>query len=258
MRISDYKPIEALMCLFKGKTKTGKKTAWATFPEPIYAFDTDFRMATIANHPVLSKRDIEFDQYTDYNDVYFKLEDFQNSPNLRYKTIVIHSLTSLARIAQNYLFDNRGLAQGAAKRKKGEEGLSKIGIINLMDLSDYNGESSALGAVSTKLRIIHQRFNVNIVLVAHTVFGEDKIITGGNKIGAEIPSYFNEVYHFEVDTGMTGSEATRYICNIAPTSANFAGTSFYNMPARIDFTNQMFYELLLEHMEKKQNQESIL
>lgn len=263
MKIQDYKQVQAIMAMFKGEPKSGKSTAIASFPEPIYIMDTDFRMATIANHPELSRRDIEFDSFDDLENLYIKLETLQQRCD--YKTIAVDSLTSLARLTQSYIFNMRGTSNAEYGEEVAESGRKtkkkppKIGMINLMGIGDYSGESSALSAVCTKLRIIFNKHKVNTILTAHIILTETttldnitrqhrRIVTGGNKIAAEIPGYFNEVYHFEVDTGITGTDSAKYLVRTVPSADDFAGTSFYGLPAQIDFTNKMFYDELMNHI----------
>lgn len=259
-KLSEYMNRPNLIVMIKGEPKVGKKHIWASFPEPIYAFDTDYRMASIANDPLINKRDIEFDTYDDFDKIKDKLEKFKDE-RPKYKTIAFHSLTSLARLTQQYIFDNRGTSQDmrTVDEKKRDKANLRIGQIPLMGISDYNGESSALNQVCTSLRVIYNKWNVNVVLVAHIVMSETttlegnirtsrRIITGGNKIASEIPGYFNEVWHVEIDSIVTGDPKAKYICHTRPTPTDFAGTALYGIPAKIDFTNKLFYPELEKYI----------
>ena len=146
-----------------------------------------------------------------------------------------------------------------ADDKKKANANMRIGRILLMGISDYNGESSGLNSIVTKMRVIFNKHKVNVVLVAHVIVTETntldgttrthrRILTGGNKIASEIPSYFNEVWHFEAETGITGDEPAKFICHLKPTAKDFAGTSMQGMPDVIDFTNKLFYDELSKYM----------
>lgn len=262
-KVSEGKVGESLMCLFKGEPKTGKKNAWASFPEPIYCFDTDGRMASIISNPLLNKRDIEYDTYTRYDDYIAKLEKLQIS--CPYKTVVGHSITSLARLIQDWMFENRGkgveIANASDKQK--EKGNLIIGGIPVMGIAEYNGESSALSQCLIKYRVIRNVHKVNVVLVAHVIMTESpllgggtktsrRILTGGNKIASEIPGYFDEVYHFEYKLEGLSNTGGRFVAHTSATGTDFAGTSMQNIPSEIDFTNALFYDELSKYFPKKE------
>jgi hypothetical protein len=133
-----------------------------------------------------------------------------------------------------------------------------------MGISDYNGESSGLNQIMTKLRIIRNR-GTNVVVVAHVITTEvellgggsktsRRIITGGNKVAAEIPSYFDEVYHFyvRVPPGLSENKARSFVCATQATGTDFAGTSLRGIPPEIDFTNKLFYDELSQYFPKKE------
>jgi hypothetical protein len=250
------------MCLFTGETKSGKTTAWSSFPEPIYCFDLDGRMAPLASNPLTKNRDIEFDTYFDFVKVMEKLEELQKNHS-PYKTIVFDSLTSLARLVIGFIFENRGATAELSKatEKQRERGSLKIGGIPVMGISDYNGESSALNAVLLKLRIIHNH-GVNCILTAHVVVTESptldggsrtsrRIVTGGNKVASEVPGYFDEVYHFmyKLPPGLSDAGG-RYVARTKPTNTDNAGTSMQGIPDEIDFTNLLFYQELSKYFPK--------
>lgn len=255
MKISEINTRQGMMCLFKSPPKCGKTTAIASFPEPIGIIDADLRIDSVANHPILSKRDIDVFQLSNFQDIHEKLREWMD--NCPFQTVALDSLTSAARYVQNYIFENRGNATGGAKRK--EEKIGKVGIINLMDIADYSGETSALAELTTMLRVIHNRYHINVILTAHVITSESqnlegrtivhrRLLTGGNRIAAEIPSYFNEIYHFEVAAPVASNEQAKYICNVLPTGIDFAGTSFPNMPSSFDWTDKLFYDELQRYI----------
>ena len=259
-KVSEGKVGESLMALFKGEPKTGKKFAWASFPEPIYCLDTDGRMASIISNPLLNKRDIEYDTFTRYDNFYSKLEELQD--NCPFKTVVWHSVTSAARLIQDWLFENRGKGKEFSEltetqRENSKQPLS-IGKIPIMGIAEYNGESSALSQCLTKCRIIRNVHKVNVIVVCHVIITESpvlgggarvsrRILTGGNKIASEIPGYFDEVYHFEYKLEGLSESGGRFVAHTKATGTDFAGTSLNNLPEEIDFTNSLFYDELSKY-----------
>jgi len=259
-KVSEQTPGESLMCLFKGEPKTGKKYAWASFPEPIYCLDTDGRMASIISNPKLNKRDIEYDTFTDYGSYYEKLESLQEY--CPYKTVVGHSVTSLARLIQDWLFANRGKGKEFAELTEAQRENSKaplsIGKIPIMGIAEYNGESSALSQCLTKYRIIRNVHKVNVVVVCHVIITETttlanvtrtsrRILTGGNKIASAIPGSFDEVYHFEYKLAGLSTTGGKFVAHTKATGTDFAGTSLNGLPEEIDFTDAMFYDELKKY-----------
>jgi hypothetical protein len=249
MNLSDYQPTEALMYLLKGESGTGKSIALGSFPGPLYIASCDGRVAPLAHYPgIKDRKDLEFDIYTSYNKLVDKLEKLtQDCP---YKTVAVDPLTGLARLAIAHLFSNRGTPDP----KKDKEPRS-VGGIPIMGINEYNGESSAIASMLLYLRIIRNK-GVNTVLTAHVVTSEMKtldnkyittrrLLTGGNKIAAEIPSYFDEVYHFySTAAGLSNDKSYRALTyNVGE---DFARTSFYGLQGEIDFTDKLFYDELMQ------------
>lgn len=246
MKLSDYTPTEALMYLFKSESGCGKTTAIGSFPEPIYIASCDGRIAPLKHNPLLRNRNIEFDIYTSYSKLAAKLEEL--STYCPYKTVAVDPLTGLARLAIDHLFSNRGAPT------KDDKSPRAVGGIPVMGINEYNGESSAIASMLLNLRIIRNK-GANTILTSHVVTSEVKqldgkyvttrrLLTGGNKIAAEIPSYFDEVYHFYgTEPGLSDEKKFRAVTyNVGE---DFARTSFFGLQTEIDFTNKLFYDELM-------------
>ena len=254
MKLNDYKPLDALMYLFKGESGTGKSIALGSFPGPLYIASCDGRVAPLTHFPGIKDRtDLEFDIFTDYNKLAYKIESLSKDSE-GFKTIAVDPLTGVARLGIGHLLKNRGSSQD-----------NVIGGIPVMGISEYNGESSIIAALLLNLRIIRNQ-GVNTILTSHIVTSEQKtldgryittrrLLTGGNKIAAEIPSYFDEVYHFfNTSGGLDTKKTFRAITSNA--GEDFARTSFYSLKEEIDFTDKLFYpELVKAINEAKRNQE---
>ena len=68
------------------------------------------------------------------------------------------------------------------------------------------------------------------------------LMTGGKRIASEIPSVFDEIYHFSVRPGLTSGMPAQYIVSTVGNGNDFARTAL-PLDAEIDFTNANFYEI---------------
>jgi len=230
-KISDIKIGGKLFQLFIGMPGTGKSIAAASYPSPIYFFDLDKRIDSIA--PMFPGRtDIEYDQYgpEEYEKLWIKIQQIK-SGNSPFKTYVLDSLTSLARMAINYSISVRG-----------KSGLTK-GVIQMTQVDDYNSESRVLSVIMDAFR--GSNFKSNFILNAHLVEtstrnldGKDtiqqRVLTGGKTIAAEIPGYFNEVYLFSRQTGMDGK--SNFMMSTIGHAAGVNTKTALGLPAEINFT----------------------
>lgn len=216
--------------LFVGHPGSGKDIAANSWPGPIYNFDLDKRIDSVAafwNH----RSDIDFDHYgpDEFEKFWNKIKAIKegNSPA---KTYVLSSLTSLARMAINYSISVRG------------KGLKK-GIIDMTEVSDFNAESRVLSVVLEAFR--SATFKSNFILTAHlvetnsrTLDGKEvvaqRVLTGGKTIGAEIPAYFNEIYLFNKQAGFDGK--SKYFMKTQGEAAGINTKTILPLPSEIDFT----------------------
>ena len=200
MKVSDIKPGGKLFQLFIGAPGSGKTVAAASYPPPIYFFDLDKRIDSLATM-FPGRTDIEYDPYgpEEFEKFWNKIQQIRagNSP---FKTYVLDSLTSLARMAIGYSVSLRG---GGGLKK---------GVIAMTQVDDFNGESRVLSVVMDAFR--GANFKSNFILTAHLVetstkkLNEDdviqqRVLTGGKTIAAEIPGYFNEIYYFTKTMGFS-------------------------------------------------------
>jgi hypothetical protein len=266
-KVSDMKSTRSRMFLFKGEFKTAKTTAAASFPDPIYTFDIDGRMGWLNMCRWLKGKDHDYDTYTDWEKVTKKLEQLEERCD--FATIHVGSLTSLSRATINTLFRNRGEARlnTARKREKLDEPLM-LGGIPIMGIADYSGESSGLNIILTQLRVIHNVWKCNVILECHVVTGSTpqldggfkefrRIVTGGNKVAAEVPGYFDEIYHFYCDAAIDGTNR-RFICHTRSNTQDFAGTAIPDLPDTIDHTNEDFYKIWSSYLPKDETAGQII
>lgn len=234
------------MCLFKGRPKTRKSTAAASFPKP-YFFDFDNRIAALHEH-FKDRDDIEFDYYSANNfaDFKSKLEDFQLS--CPYDTIVLDSLTMFCQSAVQYFTGTRGRAG------------KMLGVYRVPDQEDFGGEAGALATTLEILKNLNQNFGKHVILNAHfitttirdmksgTIKEYRQLYTGGKKLESIIEGYFNEVYVFEVENPIIVGDSPKYTATSQPSSIDSAGTAL-KIPPKIDITNGRLYDLIMKEIQ---------
>jgi len=240
------------LTLIKGEPGVGKSLAASTYPRPLYFFDFENKMSAIKNYytNILKKPDLmkglTFDVYRDWDTAWTKLINFGVS--CPHKSLVFDALTSSA-----------WLAIMSIVRAKGEGGKKIAGKIKVAGIEDYGGEAAALNNMIDQFITLSQ-MGVHIILTAHVLRIVDKpvggqaptesrtLMTGGRKVAAGIPGYFNETYHLWVDA--LDPKTPKYIANTRHSGDDFARTSL-PVPGEIDWTNRNFYEELQTHL--KQN-----
>lgn len=255
MKIDEYQELEEMMALFKGESGTGKTIAAASYPEPVYIASMDGRIAPLKHYTPLQGRDINFDVFVDYKKIIEKLGELTTSN--QYRTFVLDGLMGYSRLIIAYMMNNRG---GATEVKvQGEKQPLTIGGIPIMAINEYKGESSALFNMTMALRVLKQH-KANVILTAHVVVSEQEVLgghnkisrqllTGGTKIAAEIPTYFDEVYHF-YNRAPGLSDAPKFTARTISSGDDYARTSFYGLKNEIDFTDKLFYNELMNRIKE--------
>jgi hypothetical protein len=185
----------------------------------------------------INPKEIQFDDYTDWQKPYAKLKQFQIQ--CPFRTLVIDSITSGA-----------DAINASTAKLKGEP--MKIAGITVNSIEDYKAEESALRELVSLLKDIHKFHKVNIVLIAHVIQKEMKsedgkthmarsIVTAGKAIAQKIPAYCAEVYHFNIVKGVNVSRGGQYGLLTTHTGDDFARTSLPISP-EIVFGDEPLYE----------------
>lgn len=241
MKLSDYSPTSKFFCIFKGEPGSGKSIAAASFPEPFF-LDLDGRIKSVATFyradpAKLAK--IEYDRFTNFFRIKEKLKELKT--RCPYKTIVVDSLTALADIIIRQMI-----------MEKGDSG-KKVGGQRVASIEDYGGEAAGLMEVIDSLREIYDNHGANIILTAHVLQTEVKdleqpgkttysrsLLTGGKKVAAKLPGYFDEVWHFQVVPSINVADPPSYSVITHHAGSDYAKTSL-PLPTRIDFTGKSLY-----------------
>lgn len=235
MKLTDVKVSQRIMALFTGEPGSGKSNAAASFPRPII-IDLDQRKEALlklyGSDPYIEVESFGPEEYERF--AAFML-DLANRPTT-YMTIVVDSLTALARMVLQY-----------AAKTRGSSASLKRGIITLADISDYGAETKALSDMMVMARTVRQHF----ILIAHLVpgsFGDKSfLLTGGKKIAAEIPGYFNEQWFFRATKDQNG--VVKYLVNTVP-SATTSCKTVLPIPGEIDTTDKRLFDVISQMINK--------
>lgn len=243
-----------LYCLFKGEPGTRKSTCALSFPKPQYWVSWDRKMDALGlpmREWGISPKDIEFDDYDNWDRARVKLEMFQVS--CKYKTIVIDSITSGADSMVRQV-----------QRIKGSDSKGKvIGNIPVGGFEEYNAESSAISEMIALTKDICVSKKVNIILIAHIIQKEQKsadgnthmsrvLVTAGKAIAQKIPAYCSEVYHFNVKTGPIVGQGGKYALFTQHQGDDFARSSL-GLAEEIVFGNEPLYDKWIKPAIDKMN-----
>src|SRR5438105_97841 len=112
MNLSDYNigGEQPQTLLFIGDSGTGKSIAACSYPGPIYVASCDGRMGSVAEW-FRGRTDIEFDQFTDFESLNDKVDEFE-STGYQYKTIVCPDpVTMVSDFLMRYAFKLRGAVE---------------------------------------------------------------------------------------------------------------------------------------------------
>lgn len=265
--------------LGKGESGCGKTTglaSWAVLG-PMYILDLDRRVdslnKTLRHKPEILKN-IFYDSFNGYQDSFDKLEklhDDTKKANYKciYKSLLYDGLTPLGRDLMNQgisqrIEDNKGDAKKLAD-------MVKRANIYVPQIEDYLGESQGISNILTLLRsVVFEKAGVNIFVTGHVVEVETRnrkneitsvsrtMLTGGKKIAAEIPAYFNEIWHFANEgsisnpkyvantVGSGGGEGLELGDDVA--AKDFARSALL-LPNKIDFTYpKTLYEEVVRYL----------
>lgn len=262
MKLADVVLGDVLHTIIKGENGTGKSILAASYAlsGPLYCFDFEDRMRSVANYYRNINRpdiinNIEFDTYYSFSKVRKKLEAIESNPR-GIKNVLWDSLTSFTDRALSNTKDFKQDAQ----EKTGDKSGRTIGEFRVNTLDDFSAESAAIQEFVVEHALILKSMKINFILTAHVIKvkeeGEGKqthiaryLMTGGKKAGQKVPGYYDEMYHTNIEMGMSTTDKPKYTVRTRHSGNDSAKTSL-NLPPVIDFTDKVFYEELAKYIPK--------
>ena len=236
MKIGDLKLGGRIFQLSTGYSGMGKTVGFGSYPKPSVLIDLDIRASPLRKMFPQFTNEIEIESFGPHDFMRFwKFIQDIRAGNMPYKTVGLASLTSLARMTLNYSVGLRG----SGSRKKDE--YKSLGVIELLEIEDFGAEGRLIGTVLD----IFRSCKVNFIMDAHLIETTERdlktkreityksLLTGGKKIAAEIPGYFDEVYYFYSDQNIGGD--SQYKISTVPMN-DIAAKTALPLPPTIDFT----------------------
>lgn len=256
MKASDYKIAEFIKVVLAGQPGRAKSSAGLTFPTPMMIFDFDNKL----EGPILWARKMGIDlskidiiQPKHWNNRWEEfdkmLKDYAKNP-APYKTFGFDSLTSMADVLLGFTND----AKSAEKKAKTVAGVQVAGI------DEYNAETSGImdlllfmkdikAHVWLTAHVIETKTQVMEAGAANKIIVNRALLTGGKKAAAKIPVYFPENYSIQIEKPIREGDPVDYVCHTRPNEEDYGRTA-YPLPAKFKFTNDLFFKILMEHIQK--------
>ena len=223
-----------IKAILQGPPGRGKTIAGASFPKPMYIFDFEQRLSSVKNYykDKGGTNGISFDTYTNFQQIIDKMKLWKSS--CPFASIGFDSLTSLGDLIISELIVGKG-------------GVKKVGTITVASIEDYGGEAAGLKEIIGWLKRIpcHAWMTAHVISVDTKELGgkihnERTLLTGGKKIAATLPGYFDEVINFNTENSVVQGERPKYVCFSTPNGLDFAKTSF-DLDAKYDLTGKQFF-----------------
>lgn len=246
------KPTERRLTLMTGEPGTGKSWQAASYAKvgKTLILDLDQRanslIKLVKENPDLAKNiDVDQfapDQFVELNDRLVKLQQ-----RCEFDVVIVDGLTASSRLLMNYMMAIRGTSRGTDKTP-----YKKKGILDLPEIEDFGGEARGLNIIIDVLRSIPVK---HAILTAHLIVVETynivtnkkttsrALLTGGKKVAAELPAYFDEVYHFRVEPNANQSKPPDFMVYTTHTGDDFAKTAL-PLSSSINVTNKLLFPIV--------------
>lgn len=262
MKLSDQKLGDVFHTIAKGEHGTGKSILLASYAAagPMYIFDFEDRMRSVKNYYLRIGRpdiinNIDFDTYTSFHKVRKKLESIESNP----RGIINVGWDSLTSFTKRALSNTKEFKQDA-QEQSGQKVGKTVGEFRVNSIEDYNAETAAIDEFVIEHALILKGMKINFILTAHVIKVKEEdenhathiaryLMTGGKKAAQIVPGYYDEIYHTNVEAGMSVKDAPKYTVRTRHSINDFAKTAL-NLPVTIDFTDKVFYEELVKHTPK--------
>lgn len=265
--IFNVDPIKKYMAFWVGPNGAGKSIAIASWKEvgPVYFFDYDGRMASVANYYKqrgLKYGELQFDTYGPRNlyDAYEKLKGWVEAGRCPYALIAFDSFSAITVSAVTFSIRRR-----SGSRNPNELPKESKGGMMIPDWDEFNGEAmyvtmlldlcKELASMGTAVIWTgHPLSRINIQGgqgQRQNISYQTKYAAFGTKSDALVPIYFNEIYHFGKEVDMDNK--VHYICSTRETIdlAGISTKTSLNIPARFDWTGKdNFHSMFIQEVNK--------
>lgn len=259
----DPESSKGIFALFKGESGAGKSVGALSFPNT-YVFDFDKKMPTIAKKHFPGAA-IDYDRFEDIFEVAAKIKEFEEY--CPYETLIFDSVTSLCNMVINTTAKIRGeetmdMFMRIKNAPKGKQ-------VEMITIDYYNNETRFIQNywVDALKRLWSKEGNPrNVIIIAHVLVVESapdlktkvrtttrSIVTSGKKVGAYIPTQFDEMYNFTVIQSDLGSDKLKHVCCTEALGDDNAKTA-YHLPGIIDFTNGSLYKEITKYATLKSSE----
>ena len=256
--LADYKQEDkGVFVLLKGDSGCGKSTAALSFPNA-YVFDHDRKMPGIALKHYPGRTDIAWDTFEDVFQLQDKINEFLI--NCPYETLISDSLTHLVINVFN-----------TAGQMRNEDPVKFIKDMKLtggknsemtkMSIDYYNAETNFIERywLNVLKRLWARPGNPrNVIVTAHVMTVESSpdlrtkeitrtrgIVTAGKKVGAYVPTEFDDMWHFGYESSFDPSRPSNSrICLFDAVGEDSAKCTIPKIPTKIDWTGKSFYNEL--------------
>lgn len=254
------------MVMLKGENGSGKTVLAASFPGPIKFFMFDGSKLDVVKMFFPNRTDIEYDIYgprkTRFRDANGQVVDIKSllqfadefnalQDSCPYATIVIDSFTSFSVTCVTFQLDVRSNSTDDKKNTQKSKG-----GLTIPDFDEYKGETTLV----TQTLDVSKVLPCNVIWTAHPLPKLDTAGSGnsmrvnkttsiaayGAKTAAMAPSYFNEVWHLEVQGAGNNRQRVVHTQTIGD---QFAKTAL-PLPQAFDVTNKPGFAEVKRYLEE--------
>lgn len=249
--------------LFVGPTGAGKTLGAASWPGKTLIEDFDKRHAPITSYFQDRLEDYFVDVITpsNYWSVFAKTIKELATYN-PYENIIIDGVTTLSTTTVVMQMIAKGAMDDWSKRSEADikkAGVGKVtaGGVVVPTWDEFNGEAMLVSTLLESLK----SFDCNLFLSAHPInrtkiegtkgVKYTSITTFGPKVESIIPTYFDEVWFFDVEltTDNNGKPIARRVVYTQPSEQYAeAKTAIKGIPAKIDITDKRLYDVVKEYL----------
>jgi hypothetical protein len=250
---------QGIFALFKGDSGSGKSCAALSFPNA-YVFDHDRKMPNIAlkHADILGLDDthkIDWDVFDDVFQLQDKLDRLWN--DCPYETIISDSITHLVINVFNSVGKQRNESPVQFIRNM-KPPSARDQDPNKMSIDYYNAETNFIERYwinMLKTWWARPGNPKNVIVTAHVMTVESSpdlkskeitrtrgIVTAGKKVGAYIPTEFDDIYHFGYSSGMAIGSSNERLVFFDALGEDSAKCSVQLPTNKMNFTNKSFYK----------------